>query len=71
MISRFRFSTKITSKISSSVNTGERKKMFTQTVKNTEAVESNIKVAASPRQLCDLELIANGGFAELNGFLNR
>lgn len=27
--------------------------------------------SASPRQLCDFELIANGGFAPLNGFMNQ
>ncbi|CAB9502662.1 Sulfate adenylyltransferase [Seminavis robusta] len=28
-------------------------------------------VAATSRQLCDFELIANGGFAQLDGFLNK
>jgi sulfate adenylyltransferase len=28
-------------------------------------------VAASSRQLCDFELIANGGFAPLDGFMNQ
>jgi sulfate adenylyltransferase len=28
-------------------------------------------VSATSRQLCDFELIANGGFAPLNGFLNQ
>jgi len=30
-----------------------------------------MEVALSPRQLCDLELLTNGGFAPLSGFLNR
>jgi sulfate adenylyltransferase len=35
-------------------------------------LDSSVKytsVKASPRQLCDFEMIANGGFAPLNGFL--
>ena len=37
-------------------------------------LDANVKytsVTGSPRQLCDFELIANGGFAPLDGFLNQ
>ena len=41
---------------------------------NNNGLDPNAKyttVAASPRQLCDFELIANGGFDPLNGFMGQ
>ncbi|SCU97300.1 LANO_0E15676g1_1 [Lachancea nothofagi CBS 11611] len=36
-----------------------------------EASESSVKWALTGRQICDLELIQNGGFSPLSGFLNQ
>ena len=36
-----------------------------------EKSSSLISLVLSNRQLCDIELIVNGGFAPLNGFLNK
>ncbi|CUS24532.1 LAQU0S17e01068g1_1 [Lachancea quebecensis] len=36
-----------------------------------EAAQASIKWDLTPRQICDLELIQNGGFSPLSGFMNQ
>lgn len=39
--------------------------------KNAAIAKATVKIQASDRQLCDVELIMNGGFTPLTGFMNE
>lgn len=38
---------------------------------SSQALPADFSLSLSQRQLCDLELIQNGGFSPLEGFMNQ
>ena len=43
----------------------------TEDEKAAATAKATVELEATPRQLCDLELIANGGFSPLTGFMDE